>query len=137
MSSLLATSLLLVGLLQMATASQETLATKPIRAFAGSTVCLDGKVCSGSTPQCTVDARERWPICCAEGQKAFYGQCWDVPNGNDDIDVCVSERRREGTLCNLTKNYYCACLPGTLRSNCRCCRSDQSLDFYTSYCADR
>ncbi|EJP70453.1 uncharacterized protein BBA_00083 [Beauveria bassiana ARSEF 2860] len=136
MSSLLATSLLLVGLLQIATALPEALVTKPIRARADKQVCLDSSGCSGSTPQCTVDAREIWPICCGQGQKAFYGQCWDVPN-DDDIDVCVAESRREGTLCSLTQNYYCACIPGTIRSLCRCCRSDQVLDLYTSQCADR
>ncbi|KAJ3493126.1 hypothetical protein NLG97_g4937 [Lecanicillium saksenae] len=106
----------------------------------GSSTCLDGTVCSGGTPQCTVDAREAKVICCQAGQKAFYGQCYDAPNG-DDIDVCLysqdKNNRGSGQVCNRSQNNYCACLAGVNWSACKCCRATQYLSGSTAQCVNK
>ncbi len=107
----------------------------------GSSVCLDGTVCSGGAPQCTVDARNpNTTICCAAGQKAFYGNCYDAPNG-DDIDVCLysqnEDERWTGQVCDLTQNNYCACLGGESWSACKCCEATQYLSGSTGNCVDK
>ncbi|KAM3499398.1 hypothetical protein MY10362_007345 [Beauveria mimosiformis] len=107
----------------------------------GSSVCLDGTVCSGAAAQCTVDARNpNTTICCAAGQKAFYGNCYDAPNG-DDIDVCLysqyEDERWTGQVCDLTQNNYCACLGGQSWSACKCCGATQYLSGSTGNCVNK
>lgn len=113
-------------------------ATFGVCAKPGESACLDGTVCAGRTPQCTVDAREAKAICCAAGQKAFYGKCYDAPNGID-IDVCVYSQkdRTSGQVCNRTDNKYCACLAGGSYAACKCCKATQYLAGSSGECVDK
>ncbi|KHN95783.1 uncharacterized protein MAM_06395 [Metarhizium album ARSEF 1941] len=90
-------------------------------------LCSDGRtICPGAKSQCTVDvsvyvdqsggAVSR-PVCCAPGQKALNGACFD---GRATLVPCYQNGR---VPYDWTEGYYCAWSAGN--DDSRCCKLDE------------
>ncbi|OAA63195.1 hypothetical protein ISF_05071 [Cordyceps fumosorosea ARSEF 2679] len=90
------------------------------------TLCGDSKtVCSGDTPQCTVndsvyvdDSSKVLSnfVCCPSTQKALNGKCYP---GDAPLTPCY----QAPGVCDWGKGYYCAWNEGNADS--RCCKFDE------------
>ena len=87
----------------------------------GFCLCENGVTCQGTTPQCTVDNNQA-TICCASGQKAINGKCFDGGS-----NVCPDGK----TICS-GATPYCAVdvsiyadKTGAASSPTVCCAKDQ------------
>lgn len=91
-------SSLALSILYSVAASAEQLDKSPLlgrAANVGFCLCENGVACQGLTPQCTVDNTNA-TICCATGQKAVNGKCYDA-----STNLCADGQ----TICSGATSY--------------------------------